>query len=1208
MHSNSDLIHSWLMYYWRSLFYTSVPTRKPIDQRNNNQAAQVLQQDEDEPEGDILNEGGDGAEEVEVGPENNLLQGIVDEALAQRFQAYSKRTQKAIVFLVAPIRVRRNDEEESTFEYFPFWFPLAASQNNLTREWEIRCDLSFHNIYVPRKFMSPQSGESDYVIESEYEGTYVFTTCEKYERYYAIEVNQNTSLGQYIDAVKNAFQRMTGHSMDSYKCKEPGLKAEFNPFIHIEKPTDFTKRIRTLFSDNLQRDDVEVPQLLHSLILPNTKSTRLPVSIETDEYSEAGKRHFGQMNNKYPLSRSQRKALLTWLKYESLEDIMVVNGPPGTGKTTLIQSLIATKIVQSAIDGNKPFMALCCASTHKAVTNIIDSFNSNEQNCIRFLPDLKGHVIGYATYVSSKENEYTKRYFHFKPDSDRNYKAFCKGPLSPGDGNQPGVETEEYRNNARDVIREHFEDELSMDSIVARLHNEVRYFCDRISEGIAAILDFLYEKKTVRIIEWYSVLKKDLYEGRLIPCTIQYKEFDPSDECIEEHFQELLDVTYRYSAFVSSVRYWEARWVNEATITDERPDDRQEKATMLRQKAMLTPCFVTTLHSSVSLCSYIREGELNPLFSFADCLILDEAGQTLPEIGTAAFAFAKKAIIFGDAQQLEPIHGLHPKLDIGDLIQSHIPSSKEDISLYEHRCMLASSGNMVGFGQSACNIVEDKALPGQRGIMLVEHRRCRKEIIEYCNKLVYNGLLNPMTAEKGEFLYRPFSFIPIEGESSIPPSNSSRINETEADAIVNWIVEQRQNILTEYEGRYSRLEDIIAIVTPFKAQEKLLNSKLSNIGIQTVMPDTEENDEQEDAEGDAAENGLKPIVVGTVHKLQGAQSPIVIFSSVYGSNDYQMRFIDTKPNMLNVAVSRAQDAFIVFGNASLYHRNVLKYYRALCTDKETNPIPSGLLKVFCNRYDSSTPYIFDAMPDFRTGESCASFSEDCTDGEMVIVDLLNELQMTYSLHVPLSEVYKKIKKTATSSLFNEDELNFILDTDSHYDFLVSMDSTLLAIEVDGGMHDDPHQKLNDQRKDTITNKWGIGMLRLQTRICNSKDEIKHIISDFILSAIPSCYSKKKKSWEITLSMYLDGLSMEEIAEARGVQLNTIKMHLVKAVINQQLDVNNLYSDEILDNIVSSVKKVFQPGMTQGDIYRALDGTLDYDEIEMALYYIEEQNE
>lgn len=90
-------------------------------------------------------------------------------------------------------------------------------------------------------------------------------------------------------------------------------------------------------------------------------------------------------------------------------------------------------------------------------------------------------------------------------------------------------------------------------------------------------------------------------------------------------------------------------------------------------------------------------------------------------------------------------------------------------------------------------------------------------------------------------------------------------------------------------------------------------------------------------------------------------------------------------------------------------------------------------------------------------------------------------------------------------------------------------------------------------------------------------------------------------------MYLDGLSIEEIAEARGVQFNTIKMHLVKAVINQQLDVNNLFADEALDNIVRTVEKVFQPGMTQGDIYRALDGTLDYDEIEIALYYIEEQN-
>lgn len=1188
------------MYYWRSLFYTSVPTRKPIDQRADNQAAHISQQNDESLNNDDWDDDREDIDEGEIGLGSNLLKGDVDEELAQKFQTYYQKTLKPVVFLVAPIRIRKDDENKP-FEYFPFWFPLAAIPDNRTKQCEIRCDKSFHDIYVPRRFMSPQSGENDYAIESKNEGTFLFTTCERYERHYAIDVSQNTSLPQYIKAVKSAFKKMTGQDMDSYRCSDPGLNAEFNPFIHIERPADFTKKIRTLFSDNLQRDDVEIPKLLQSLILPKKKSLLHAVSIDTDEYSEAGKLHLGQMNNKYSLSRSQRKALLSWMKYEPKEDIMVVNGPPGTGKTTLIQSLIATKIVQSAIDADKPFLALCCAATHKAVTNIIDSFSDVAQNRIRFLPDLNGYVLGYSSYVSSKDNEHTQRYYHFRPESYKSHKSFCEGPMSPGTGNQPGVETDDYLNIGREAFLKHFEDGSSLDSIIPRLHEDVLYSRDRIYKGVEAVLDYLYENKTDSVLEWYSVLRKDLDNGKIMPCTIQAKEFDPSDECIEEHFQELLDVTYRYSAFVSSIRYWEARWIKEAVITDNFPSDRQEKARMLLQKAMLTPCFVTTLHSSVSLFSLIKEGDLDPLFSLADYLILDEAGQTLPEVGTAAFSFAKKALIFGDTQQLEPIHGIRPKFDIGDLFQSNIPCSKDNICQYERRSMLASSGNMVGFSQSACNILDDDSISGQRGIMLIEHRRCRKEIVEYCNKLVYKGLLNPRTMERDTYLFPPFSFIPIDGESSTPPSSISKINETEANAIVNWINEHKHSILSEYEGKYSRLEDIVAIITPFKEQERLLNSKLAGIGILTIMSEKEEKDGETCKAGD---NGLSPMVVGTVHKLQGAQAPIVLFSSVYGSNDDEMKFIDSKPNMLNVAVSRAQDAFVVFGNALLYHRSVFKFYSALCKCKETKPVPSGLLKVFCNRFDSSTPFLFDSLPDYKLLESNRNFIEECTDGEKVIVDLLEEFQIRYFLHVPLLEVYKKFGNSVEESVFAENELRFIKNPNSHYDFLVSIDSSLLAIEVDGCKHDEPKQKRNDDIKNSISAKLGIEIRRLPTRDCISKDDVKQMISEFFISAIPNCYSKKKKSWEISLSMYQDGFSVAEIARARRLAINTIKMHLAKAVINQRLDVNSLFSDELLDDIVHAVKRVIQPGMTQGDIYRALDGTFDYDEIEVALAYIQ----
>lgn len=56
------------------------------------------------------------------------------------------------------------------------------------------------------------------------------------------------------------------------------------------------------------------------------------------------------------------------------------------------------------------------------------------------------------------------------------------------------------------------------------------------------------------------------------------------------------------------------------------------------------------------------------------------------------------------------------------------------------------------------------------------------------------------------------------------------------------------------------------------------------------------------------------IKLGTVHALQGAERSIVIFSMVYGPNEVGNMFFDSGVNLLNVAVSRAKDSFIVFTN------------------------------------------------------------------------------------------------------------------------------------------------------------------------------------------------------------------------------------------------------------------------------------------------------
>ena len=64
--------------------------------------------------------------------------------------------------------------------------------------------------------------------------------------------------------------------------------------------------------------------------------------------------------------------------------------------------------------------------------------------------------------------------------------------------------------------------------------------------------------------------------------------------------------------------------------------------------------------------------------------------------------------------------------------------------------------------------------------------------------------------------------------------------------------------------------------------------------------------------GDLPADLAGKITVGTAHRLQGAERPIILFSAVYGTGSAQAGFIDVNPELMNVAVSRAKDLLVVF--------------------------------------------------------------------------------------------------------------------------------------------------------------------------------------------------------------------------------------------------------------------------------------------------------
>ena len=375
--------------------------------------------------------------------------------------------------------------------------------------------------------------------------------------------------------------------------------------------------------------------------------------------------------------------------------------------------------------------------------------------------------------------------------------------------------------------------------------------------------------------------------------------------------EQLADCGVRFDLFRLATHYWEGRWIGamEALL---RADDESWKTGQGRKKVeprwrrrmMLTPCMVSTfatLPRKMRARKYVggpEPFENEYLFNFIDLLIVDEAGQVQPEAAGGAFALARKALVIGDTQQIEPIAPLPRSVDVGNLVQSGVLSrdcTDEDLERVHALGVCSTGGSAMQVAQSACRYCPEPELG--RGLWLFEHRRCYDEIVAYCNALCYRGKLEPkrggVGAPDGEApALGPLGYLHVDGYCG--SAGGSRRNTAEAETIAAWLKAQREAL----EGGYGkRLEEIVGVVTPFGAQVRAVREACRQAGIGV--------------------DGRGAMTVGTVHALQGADRNVVVFSPTYSKHG-DGAFIDRSPSMLNVAVSRAKDAFLVFGDMDLF--------------------------------------------------------------------------------------------------------------------------------------------------------------------------------------------------------------------------------------------------------------------------------------------------
>ncbi|WP_157786768.1 hypothetical protein [Pseudomonas asplenii] len=167
-------------------------------------------------------------------------------------------------------------------------------------------------------------------------------------------------------------QRLDDLGEGSAKSATASLELGFTAIICPEVNADYnTKEQLKDYKVLLQRSNLQELPLLRQYIEHR--------SAEVASTSSSHLRPpYGLFEREYPLGRGQMMALA---QVSSGASLLAVQGAPGTGKTTLFKSLIASQIVERAlacIGGNDRNLGLVVTSTaKKAVENVIDDLRGD---------------------------------------------------------------------------------------------------------------------------------------------------------------------------------------------------------------------------------------------------------------------------------------------------------------------------------------------------------------------------------------------------------------------------------------------------------------------------------------------------------------------------------------------------------------------------------------------------------------------------------------------------------------------------------------------------------------------------------------------------------------------------------------------------------------------------------------------------------------
>lgn len=392
-----------------------------------------------------------------------------------------------------------------------------------------------------------------------------------------------------------------------------------------------------------------------------------------------------------------------------------------------------------------------------------------------------------------------------------------------------------------------------------------------------------------------------------------------------------------------------------------------------------------------------------------DLVVMDEAGQSNIADALLPISRGKALLLVGDEDQLLPVVNLDPSIE--EKLRNELNVSED------YDCL----SNSILSAMKKTDKVSNR-------ILLRSHYRCGKKIIAFSNERFYhNRLRMSPSLNEGELL-----FYPSQGKIKTSKKNQ---NYQEAVNVVSYVKNAKEKDLT--------------IITPFVNQAALINSLLQKDGIEDVK-------------------------AATVHSVQGDERKTIVISAGISpySSQRTIRWLNKHGEIANVAVSRAKEKLVVFGDEATLRKmstgdSVWNSLFAYCKSK-------GSIEVVPNEFKNAS-----------IGFSNLSSSED-------------EFYQTISQILSVRGRLSLKRNVLLSSLLDEAG-----DSRQEFDAVVysktafSSPKPVFAFEFDGGEHyADARRMALDKRKEELCKRAGLRIVRVDNSYSKDYEFLKSLIQAY----------------------------------------------------------------------------------------------------------------